>query len=104
MIHQVIFWLHMMVIPIAIFIGFALPLGLVILAVVLHRIHVIIFGECIISLFQKRIGSFKKDVDFTQVCVKRFIKKSITSHQSKLIDYTISISPIVIALIKLVKV
>jgi hypothetical protein len=95
-----LFWFHVLFIINAILVGlFVTPLVTFAL-VVLHRIHVIFFGECILSGVHRKAGSLPKDMDFLQLAAKKIFHKDISSLQSRMLDYSFACMAITIALIK----
>jgi hypothetical protein len=99
---ELAFWGHGVFILVAASIGFYLPLSVVMLLVFLHRVHTITFKGCLISKLQRYLGVLPQDKTFFQVVSVRFFDKTISRHQSILIDCTIASIPLVVALIKVV--
>lgn len=97
--NQVVFWGHVVFILLAISTGIFLPLGIVILFVIVHRLHVLLFGGCLLSHLHKKLGGLQRERFFLQEFARRVLKKEISERQSKIFDYSLAVSPILIAVI-----
>jgi len=86
-----LFWLHLAVIFLSIISGFFLPLPFVILLVVLHKIHLIVFGDCLLTLLKRYRSVLRSDENFIQYTVKRFLSRRISARTSEAINYLIYI-------------
>ncbi len=77
-----LFWLHLTLIAFSIISGFFLPLPVVISLILLHKLHLILFGDCLLTLLKRHIGNLTSGEDFIQLAAKKLFKKTITSAQS----------------------
>ncbi len=84
-----LFWLHLTIIVLAVVSGFFLPILLVFTLIVLHKIHLIIFGDCLLTLMKRRVNTITADEDFIQYTANRFFKKTPTRKQSKTVQWSI---------------
>ena len=97
--NEVFFWGHLFFIPLAISIGLFLPLGVVVGLVVVHRLHTFIFGGCFFSRLQRYLGGLPEERDFLQAVSERVFSRKINKRQSKIIDYSLALSPILLAVV-----
>lgn len=95
-----LFWFHILFIAAAIATGFFLPLWVILVLVVLHRLHIYTFNGCLLSKLQQRTGSLTPGQNYLQLAAQRLFGATITRRQSKLIDYMLASLPIFIALVK----
>ena len=86
---EFLFWLHVVIIAIAIVSGFFLPLPVVIAAIVVHKLHLVIFGDCLLTKIKRHIAAIEKSEDFLQHAVRRFFHQPINRTQSNFINYCI---------------
>lgn len=86
---ELLFWLHIVIIAGAIVSGFFLPLPVVIAAIVIHKLHLIIFGDCLLTKMKRNIAAIEKNEDFLQHAVRRFFHQHINQTQSNVINYCI---------------
>ncbi|OGC81855.1 MAG: hypothetical protein A2788_01300 [Candidatus Abawacabacteria bacterium RIFCSPHIGHO2_01_FULL_46_8] len=100
MLAEILFWFHVSIIPLSIFAGLFLLLPTVIFVFIIHRLHFVVFGECLISRLQKYLGAMPRDLDFIQFAAKRLWGKEITKRISKLVDYAVVLLSISIAMLK----
>ncbi len=97
---EILFWLHVFFIIAAVSVGLFVTPYLAFALVTLHRIHLFIFGECVLSRVQKKTGGLPEDMNFLQLAVKRFFQKEISVPASRIIDYCLAGSALAIALLK----
>ncbi len=95
-----LFWAHIVFIFVSVAVGFFVSPLLVAFLVAFHRIHVFFFGECILSKMQRKIGGLPENVNFLQLAVKKFFRKEISPWESRLIDYCLAGSILVVAIIR----
>lgn len=93
----ILFWGHVAFIFLAIATGIFLPLKIVVLLVILHRLHVHFFDGCLLSKLQQRIGALAHEHNFLQEAARRLFRKEITLRQSKILDYSLAMSPVLLA-------
>lgn len=86
---EFIFWLHIIVIAGAIASGFFLPLPVAIVTIVIHKLHLLIFSDCLLTKMKRRIAALDESEDFLQHAVRRFFHQHINQTQSNLINYGI---------------
>lgn len=86
---EFLFWLHVVTIAIAIISGFFLPLPVVIAAIVVHKLHLVIFGDCLLTKMKRQIATIEKNEDFLQHVARRFFHQHINQTQSNFINYCI---------------
>ena len=87
-VHEFLFWSHLALIGFIIISGLILPFSIVILVLILHRIHIFFFGNCLFSRLQSYLGAISKQEDFIQVAIKKLFGKDINRQQSNSLDYT----------------
>ena len=97
--NEIIFWIHIMVIVFAIFLGVFVYLPFVILAIILHRVHVFAFNDCLLSKLQRKFGGLPKNMNFLQNATLKLFGKNINVKQSNYLDYLLALISITIALI-----
>lgn len=86
---QFLFVFHITVIILAILSGFFLPLALVAALIALHKLHLVIFGDCILTLYKRYRGALRNGENFIQYTVQKIWRKKITQHTSNAIHYGI---------------
>lgn len=94
---EVLFWSHLIFILIAISTGVIFSLQTVIILVLLHRFHTLIFKGCAFSKVQRITGGLPKNIDFLQYSIKRLFGTDIDRKQSKILDYSFAFLTIFIA-------
>ena len=97
---QFIFWLHALFVMAAVSIGFFISPLVAFGLVILHRAHIYFFGECLLSKFQRKAGGLPEGMNFLQLASKKLFGKEISSSQSRIIDYSLAGSVVVLTLIK----
>jgi len=100
MLKILLFWTHFLVGVFGITVGFYFSLPMVLGLVILHRIHLVVFRGCFITRIQHYLGHFPRQVDFLEVVAKRFIGREITPLQLRIFDYSIGLTPVVVAAIR----
>lgn len=96
-----LFWTHFLVGAFGVTLGFYLSLPMVVGLIMLHRIHLVIFRGCAITRIQHYLGHFPEHVDFLEIVAKRFTGRDITPTQLKIFEYSLGVTPILIAAVKL---
>lgn len=96
---ELLFWLHITIIVGGLFMGFLLPLQLVVGIVFLHRMQFLIFNDCLLSKFQKRLRSLPEKKHFLQFAVKKIFNKQISDRQSHYLDYTLVTSMVLVSVV-----
>lgn len=92
-----LFWAHILFIFAAISTGLYLPITTVLILIILHRIHVLIFNECLFSRLQKCLGGIPQNQNFLQYTSEKLFNKKITISQSKYLDLSIAFTPLILA-------
>jgi|TARA_Y100000034_G_scaffold17012_1_gene18493 hypothetical protein len=87
--NEFLFWLHAVVILAGTLLGLFVSMVTVYWAILIHRIHIIIFGGCILSKFQKKLGGIPKDISFLQYAIYRFSGNMISRRQERFFDYSL---------------
>lgn len=97
---EILFWAHLLFIFFAVAAGLFLSPLVALLLVILHRAHIFLFGECLLSKIQRKVGSLPKRMDFLQMAVKRFSGKEIGVSASRALDYSLAGALLAISVIK----
>lgn len=97
LINELLFWSHLALLTMAVISGFFIPLPMIILLIILHRLHVWIFGGCLFSKLQQRIGGIPEGKSFLQVVTSRFFCLTISEQQSYWIDYGLVIATFILS-------
>ena len=84
-----LFWIHILIIVLAVASGFFLPLPILLVLVVLHKIHLVIFGDCVLTLMKRHRRVLGPDEDFLQYAAKKLFGLSITKRASAQVNYGI---------------
>jgi len=100
MLKILLFWTHFLVGAFGVTVGFYLSLPMVVGLIALHRLHLVIFRGCAITRIQHYLGHFPGHVDFLEVVAKRFTGRDITPLQLKIFDYSLGITPVLVAVIR----
>ncbi|HTK04994.1 MAG TPA: hypothetical protein VL500_05390, partial [Candidatus Eisenbacteria bacterium] len=79
-------WFHACFIVCAVLSGLALPLLVVIVAVIVHRLHMVAFDGCLLTAIERRFGALPRDLTVLQHAARRFSGKAISSRQSARLD------------------
>ncbi len=95
---DIVFGIHVILLIVLIVLSFYVPLGLVILVILLHRMHLWYFDGCILTKADKNIGGMDKDSDFFQEIAYTFTGKEIGERGSHIIDMFILGFVLVVAL------
>lgn len=85
----VLFWLHIFVIIGAVASGFFLPFPVVIVLIAVHKIHLAIFGDCLLTLLKRYRRAIASDENFLQYAARKLFGKEITRRASDSINYLI---------------
>jgi len=101
MLRVLLFWTHFLVGAFGVTIGFYLSLPIVVGLLILHRLHLIVFRGCVITRIQWYLGHFPDHVDFLEVVAKKFTGRDITRTQLKVFEYSLGLTPIFVAAIRL---
>lgn len=86
---EFLFWFHLLIIALAVMSGLFLPPAAVVILIALHKIHLIVFGDCLLTLLKRYIGAITYYEDFIQFAGRRLFRKTITNEQSKAIQWGI---------------
>ncbi len=97
---KLLFFLHILIILFGLSMGFFLPFYVVLGIVSLHRLQFFVFGDCLLSIWQRKIHGLSKKEHFFQQVSKELFNKKINEKESKAIDATIISLVIIIALVK----
>lgn len=89
MVVEFLFWFHLLLILFALFAGLILPWWLVLIAAALHRVQIIVFGGCLLSLLQERLGGLPEGLSFLQYATSRLLEQTISYETAHLLDLTI---------------
>jgi len=100
MLKTFLFWFHVGVGLAGVALGAFLSLPVIITLVIAHRLHILLFRGCAISRLQQVLGHFPRQVNFLQVVSRKFFKRDITSVQVRIFDYSLGLTPIIIATIR----
>jgi len=95
---EILFWFHIGVIIFAVLSGLWLPTSVVLVLIVLHKIHLIVLGDCLLTKLKKYTKIIASDEDFLQYAAKRLFGAVIGKHASELINYAIYALTILISL------
>ena len=87
--NEFLFWLHAGIILVGTLLGLFVSMMTVYWTILIHRIHIIIFGGCIISKYQKKLGGLPKDMKFLQYVIYRFNGNLISKKQERIFDYSL---------------
>lgn len=96
---ELLFWLHTYIIIAGVFMGLVLPLWLVVIVVLLHRLHLKIFNGCIVSHWQQKAGDLKHTENFLQQLTFRATSITISKDQAKRIDQAIIILSVAVSIL-----
>lgn len=95
-----LFWMHALFLAVAVFLGlFVTPLAALLLIAV-HRLHVILFGECALSKIQRRVGGLPPGVNFLQHLALEIFGREISYRSSQILDYSLAGTMLAVALVK----
>ena len=95
-----LFWFHAVFIVGAISTGFFLPLSVVVLLVVLHRIHVLMADGCVLSKIHQKLGGLAFGQNYLQLAADKLFGVTLTLRQGKTVDYVLASLPVCIALVR----
>jgi uncharacterized membrane protein len=98
-IYESLFWLHVAVILAGLLMGLVLPLPIVVIAVIIHRLHVLMFDGCILSKYQASKNGLSRSENFLQHMVQRFAGIKMSKKNASILDYGIALSSIIIAVL-----
>lgn len=71
--------------------GFVFSWYITAVLVVLHRVHVLFFGGCIVSRWQIKLGSFQEGTTFVQHFTERLFGKRVSYWHSHLAEVAIGL-------------
>ena len=100
LIDEILFWIHLFLIFGLIIVAYFLP-QLAIFITILHQLHIMYFGDCIFSVFQRFIQAMPADADFISFAVLRFTNQQITQLCSYWINKGIIILVFALSLMRL---
>ncbi|TSC68274.1 MAG: hypothetical protein G01um101466_500 [Parcubacteria group bacterium Gr01-1014_66] len=86
---SILFWAHFFFIIGAIVSGFFLPLPLVIALILLHKMHLILWGDCLLTTMKRQLGIVAPHEDFIQYAARYVWNLSVTKNQSEIIQWGI---------------
>ena len=92
-----LFWIHILIMILAIFIGLFLSFFSVIIIIIVHRLHIYTFKECILFKLQRKIDIVPANITFPQFISRKIFGKDINLQQSHLLDYSLVIACISVA-------
>ena len=99
-ISRIIFWAHLLAILAAVAVGlFVGPLWMLGF-IILHRAHVLLFGECALSKVQRRFGGLPEGVNFLQLAARKLLQKNWSLRQAQLADYGLVTAAFALSLIR----
>jgi hypothetical protein len=98
-VNEIIFWLHLVIVLSGLFLWLVLALPYVILAFVLHQIHLLIFKGCVVTKIQYRLGGVPKNKEFLPYAMKRLFKVHMTSAQNRAVSYVTAIVTVFLAIL-----
>lgn len=90
LLNALLFWLHFGLLIGAVGSGFFLPLPVIFTLIVLHRMHVWIFGGCLLSRFQELLGGIPQNTSFIQLIARRLFGLELTQAQGHRVDYLLA--------------
>jgi len=94
--HEVLFWAHAGIILGGVFMGLVLPFPIVIFLVAAHRLHLYVFDGCVVSRLQTQTDGLDAGDTFLQDMARRLWQVELSAFQSKIFDYFLTLSSIVI--------
>lgn len=97
---EVLFWLHVVLIILAVFLSVFLNPFVVLLLIFAHKAHVLIFKGCLLTEFQRKCKNFDLNMDFFQYASKRFFGFYLDKKGSYFINYSIYIIALFISVYK----
>lgn len=86
---EFLFWSHFILIVLAIASGFFLHWSVVLILIFFHKIHLLIFGDCILTRLKWHKRTIGAEENFLQYAVRRFFMKRITTQTSEYINHAI---------------
>lgn len=69
--------------------GFLLSLPLVLALIVLHKIHLHVFGDCILTRMKHYCGALAVNENFLQYAARRLFAIDLSARASNLVNYGI---------------
>lgn len=84
-----LFWFHVCVVGAAVASGFLLSLPLVLALILLHKIHLHIFGDCILTRMKRYRGVLAADKNFLQYAARRLFTIDLSARASNYVNYGI---------------
>lgn len=84
-----LFWLHLGIILAAVLVGYFLPPAFILMIIIIHQIHVVIFGGCLLTNYEKSLHGLPKSADFFQYAIKRILGIKVKRITARIINYII---------------
>lgn len=97
--HEILFWVHVGMILLGLFIGLFLSLPVVFVLLVLYRIHLRVFRECVFSRLQKYLKAIPEDLSFFQFALQRLFSMRISRQQNQRVHVLFALFCLLIAVI-----
>lgn len=98
MIGETLFWSHLAVVLGSIVSGFFLPLYLVVVLIIAHKIHLLILGDCLFTVLKRYAGCIGPNEHFLQCAAKRLFGSKISQAASERLNYLIYVLTIAASL------
>lgn len=92
-----LFWIHIFIMIFAVFIGLFFSFFSVLVIIIVHRLHIFTFKECILFKLQRKIDTVPANITFPQFVSKKIFGKDINLQQSHLMDYGLVLACISVA-------
>lgn len=96
---ELIFWLHTAIIVLIVMSGLFVPLWAVVLIIVAVKIHQIILGGCILTIWQARLGGIKRGMPYFQLATQRFFKLNIGKVGVQVVSLIVAVMAFSVSLI-----
>jgi uncharacterized membrane protein len=97
LVSEILFWTHFLIIVFAVLVGLLLPLWIVLVMAILHRVHTWIFNGCVFSKLERRWGSLDQQSDYLMHMANRLFGVRMTAAGSKRLDYMFLVTSIGLA-------
>jgi len=92
-----LFWIHILIMISAVFLGLFVSFTSVLLIVAVHRAHIFTFKECILFKLQRKIDTVPMNMTFPQFVSKKIFGKKIETRHSNLVDFSLVLACISLA-------
>jgi hypothetical protein len=97
--NEFLFWFHTLLIGAYVSIGIFISIQWILFITALHRLHILILGDCLISRWHNKLGGFPREMNFFQYAIYRFTGKIIHRRQERIYDYCLVSCCFIIAFI-----